>query len=489
MNQYFVHGSGVLDVGLFTFFMTNEATWPLRNPSLMPQASFFSTHLSLFYYPVSLLYGVLKEFISPQLYFSLFIGSMYGILSLSIYLAGLALIPNGGNHYYRLMLLVISLSSSFNGIGLALIGFPHIEIAIPALLLLFLALYLTNRKIASYVAFALMLSIREDAGIHAFLLLFVIVTSAFLLSKSLSQTMKELMIVAVFALLWSLFAFLIQKTIFGGDNAFSRIYSGDPAFSHITLESLAHRVNFICENREYIYVPLIFSLMLAVTRRNLFWLSGIIAFLPWLLISFVAITPMPSTLSNYYPFPFIVALVWPVFANILAMQANIYGHIKTQVLFLEFLMITGASIFLFPGNAGNVDMAPWEKFGLNYIDRYSSTREFIECIESKGSLRGIILDEPMASLFISNLGSTEYGYLNTFTEQQIKEAQAVIFTASETAINGSSAQKMRAIIEKKGLHHIFNVSETDLFIAVARDTPPCPGTVIISDFSFNSPGF
>ena len=42
--------------------------------------------------------------------------------------------------------LILSILGSLNGANLALIGFPHIEIAIPALILLFITLYFNNYK-------------------------------------------------------------------------------------------------------------------------------------------------------------------------------------------------------------------------------------------------------------------------------------------------------------------------------------------------------
>ena len=62
--------------------------------------------------------------------------------------------------------MILSVLCAANGISLATIGFPHIEIAIPALILLILACWTRGYRRLAWMLVPLLLMIREDAGLH-----------------------------------------------------------------------------------------------------------------------------------------------------------------------------------------------------------------------------------------------------------------------------------------------------------------------------------
>lgn len=472
MNQYFVHGSGVLDVGWFTYLMTNDAAWPIKNLSILPQSSFFSIHFSPFFYPAAVFYNFIRDWVSPHLYFAFFMGFMYGMLSLAIFIAGDKLIEKNTVYKY-FFLLFVSLLSAFNGVGLGLIGFPHVEIAIPALLLLFLSLYFTGRKMISYAVLTCFLIIREDAGLHAFFLLFGMVLLLYFIPKASVRLRKKLLFLSMITLLYSVFVILIQKIYFGGDDAFIRIYAGTPPFAHLNLSYLIHKLGFFLENRAYIYVPALLCVILAVLRRNILYVAPVISSLPWLLISLIAVAAMPSTLSNYYAFPLIVILVWPVFANLIAIRVNLHHRIEFRSVFTDTLLVTGLSVALFPGSAGHVDASPWNDVGFEFTSRYTPTQQLVRCIADWEDAGKILYDEPMAALSVNTLQKSEYGYLNRYSEQQIREAETVVFTTSLTALNGPSVKSMLHIIATKDLSHLYVVPGTEIVVATLQDNVPC----------------
>jgi len=467
LNQYYSHGSGLLDVGWFTYLLTNATSWPLKNPEIIA-GTFFQTHFSLFFYITSIVYSYILFFIPEPVYFSIFIGSMYGVISLSLCMIGLQLTTQFTVRN-SLILLFISVTSSMNGAALSLIGFPHIEIAIPALLLLFLSLYFTNRKILSYIVFTLLLSIREDAGLHAFSLLITILLTHYVLTRSLKELDLNMFFLAIAGGLYTVIAMHIQNTYFPGDNALERVYLGNPHFSHITSSFLADRLEYFLHERAYIYVPVLFSIIFSFYTKNIFLLSSLIASAPWFLLSLIAISTMPGTFSNYYAFPFIITAVWPAFSFLIANKIMSEQLTNTKGMALSIIFITGLSLLLFPSNRGNVDSKPWEHFIFSDYKAISSTEEFINFFNlNKKSYGNVLFDEPTAALFSKNLHSGEYGYLNNFSKAVKAKADTVMFYTPQSALNGSSSHIMKPIILENNLNKIFKIRDTNIIIATNR---------------------
>ncbi|MEA3490270.1 MAG: hypothetical protein U9R27_00015 [Campylobacterota bacterium] len=462
MNQYYGVGSGVCDVGWFTFLMTQTDSWPLLNPLAgLLDESYFSTHLSLFYYPLSFLYSFVEDFVSPPLYYSLFIGSMYGLISLAVFVAGLRLLPNS-TFLSLLLLCVIAILTSMNGAALGLIGFPHIEIAIPALMLLFISLYFSGYVKSSYIVFLMLLTIREDAGFHLFGLLSIVLLSMYVMTRDKKSLPKELIAVALVGLIYSFSVIYLQKTFYPGDNALERIYLGKPHFAHLTADFISGRIQFILTDRAYLYIPLFFTILMAFVSRNIFLLSSFIATLPWLFLSLIAISSMPGHLSNYYAFPFITALSWPMFAYLIAHRVNPQSMVSYKKIIVSVALITGSSIILFPGNRQNFDTKPWEKFDFAYLSTMSSSDQFVSALSKhKSDFGDILFDEPLAALMVETLTKDEYGYINDFFDYQIEEADTVIF-------NMSSLEALRGILDQRQLHVVYRVRGTDIVIATDK---------------------
>jgi len=467
LKQFYTYGSSLLDVGWFTYMLTETTSWPVQNPEAIG-GSFFKTHFSLFFYILSYVYRYILFFIPAPVYYSLFIGSMYGFISLSVFLVGLNLMQTI-NKWYLYVLLIISILSSMNGAALGLIGFPHIEIAIPSLLLLFLALYLTNRKIISYIVFVFLLTIREDAGFHIFALLMTIEVIVFIKKRQIKEIDLTLLSFAILGFIYTIITIYIQKTYFPGDNALERVYLGNPHFAHITYSFFTDRLQYFFTNREYIYIPMLFTLILSLYTKNFILLSSFVASFPWLILSIMAISNMPGTLSNYYAFPFITLSVWPIFAFLILKNRNLNQSYSLKNIVISIILITGISIFLFPNNSGNVDHKPWKNFLYTEYKTISSTQRFIAFTNTKKEKLGNILyDEPMAALFVKNLSKNEYGYLNNFSNKIKDKADSVIFLKSRNSLNEPSLNIMKEIITKNHLNYIYTIYNTNIILATNK---------------------
>ncbi len=464
LEQFYVGGSSLLDVGWFSYMMTEANSWPLPNPQAISEthlgSTFFNTHFSLFFYLLSFLHSYFLFFIPGPVYFSLFIGSMYGIISLSVFIAGAELLPRKTNRYLWI-LLIISILTSMNGTALALIGFPHIEMAIPALILLFVALYFTERKILSYIVFLFLLTIREDAGFYIFALL-TIVSGAVLVARGPKSLDKNLIIIGILGLTYSIIAIMIQSTWFPGDNALERVYLGTPHFAHLTPSFMLDRAQFILSERKYIMIPILLTVVMAIYTRNIFLLSSLMATLPWLILSFVAISPMPNSLSNYYAFPLIIVSSWAVFAFLIAKKYELLPANYHTKLLMSILLITGVSIGLFPDNSGNADDKPWKNFSFHNYKSISAVEDFVTKFNSTRNEFGqILFDEPMAALLVDGMKKSEYVYVNNFLQEKKTKADTVIFYRSNKAV-------VEDILLKNGLNNVYHIENTSIRVATKK---------------------
>ena len=455
LNEYYLDGSCVCDTGWFTYLLTNSTTINILNPlqGILTE-SYLSTHISLFYFPLSIIYKPLSSLMSPPVYFAIFIAFLYSIISITIFLAGDKILDIK-DKYTLIFLIFISILTPFNGVGLGLIGFPHIEIAIPALILLFLTLYFSGYRYISYFVFIFLMTIREDAGFHLFSILSLVLITIFFIKRSLP---KDLLFINIIALVASIFMIIIQKKYFGGDNALERIYLGIPHFAHLNYNFIVDRLDFIMEHRKYIYIPMLSLIPIAIWSRNIFLILPIISTLPWFILSIIAINPMPHSLTNYYAFPFILPLSWTLIGFLIFSKIT-NKQIKSYKIVISTLIITLLSTILFDGEK-NLDGKPWDSCNFKYMNRLSSVDSAIKDIYKYRDIFGnIIFDESISALYIKNLKEAQYGYINTFQDWQLEQANSAIFY--------KDSKKMYSVIEKKLplIKNFYQIRDTDIIVA------------------------
>jgi len=457
LNHYYSGQSSVLDTGWFTYLLTQSTSLPVANPLKgLLDDSYFTTHLSLFYYPLSLLYSLVETFISPQLYFALFMGSLYGMIALAVFLAGEQFVSD---KWTLMILFIMATLTPLNGVALGTIGFPHIEIAIPALLLLSVALYFRGNRYGSYFVVIALLMIREDAGFHLFGLFITLIVFYYFISKELKSLPKDLLYMALFSLLFSIVVIAIQKIFFAGDNALERIYLGQPHFAHLSFDFIQDRVEFFFYNRSYLYLPMFLLIPLAFWNRNPFLVVPLISTLPWLLLSSIAVITMPHSLSNYYAFPFITLLAWPIFAFLINSSLTNSRPAKVSKIFITIASTTLLSTALFIGTVGHVDNTPWRDFGWEYLKKKESIQSAIrEVIDHKELFGETLYDEAMSSFMVERLGKDEYGYLNDYFQPQKDKAKSIIFFAS-------SLSDIEPLFKEKSFPYTYRVVKSDILIA------------------------
>ncbi len=461
INHMYIYGFGIYDVGWFTFMTTHSDAFPVQNPPVMG-GSFFRIHFTVFFNITSLLHKYIFPSVSAPVYFAAFIGFCYGLISFSMFIASNHLI-NNMTQLKVVVIMLLSIVTAFNAQALSLIGSPHIEIAIPAFLILFVALYFTEHKKLSYLVFLMLLMIREDSGFHLFAILSALITFLAISKKTFKCINKDLFVIGLLALLYSIAAVYVQRQYFDGGHAFARVYTGTPAYAHINPEYLFKKFEFIKQNRMYLYVPMIVTVLCSVLTRSIYLMVGLLAIMPWVILSFFAAAKMTSSFSNYYAFPFIIMLCWPILSVLIE---KAFTKNRTNSLFLIItltVLIPLLSTALYVKNAkNNTDQKPWQKISFNHAKIISATQKATQIIEDNRRQFGkILFDEPLSVLMIASLKKDEYGYLHRFSKEQIDNVDTVFWNAK----NVKSNIDFNSLISKKDFPYYYRINDTNILIA------------------------
>lgn len=466
INSFYHYGAGVLDSGWFIFLATNFTSTILQNPPVLFTThlgeTYLNTHVSFIFIFFSFLYKYIFFWISPEIYLSMILSLFYALLSFSIFIFLSHLNIN------LFLLLFISISAAFNAQSLAMVGFPHFEIAIPVLIILFFVLYVKKQKILSYIIFIFMLFAREDAGFHFFGLIFIMMCIEYIKTTSI-QYSKELIKFALIAFIYSLTVIIIQKIFFQVDDAFVRVYAGSDFFAHLNIQFLSNRFEFLILQRAYLYVPIIILFFAAFFTKNYYLLASALSIIPWTVLSICAITDMPGTLSNYYAFTFILIFGWIPIACYL--NSGLSNNIVIKQMIFIMISVILSSIILFPNLKGNVDDSPWQRIFVPNKKEIVYTHKFKNYLkEHKDKLGNILYDEAMSLFAIDSLQFKEYLYVNTFSDNDFGRKQREDFTTLIFKENNSK-NIMYALITEKKLINIYKVKYTDIIIASLYEIP------------------
>jgi hypothetical protein len=429
LNHFYVNGGYMLDSGWFAYLSAHSANWPISNPPSIG-GTYFSTHFSPAFYIFSALHTILSAIgigVSDVSWFSITQGLWLALTASSIFalLSSKSRPTTATNAFISTSSVVVA----FNGVFLASIGFPHFEIAIPALLVAFFASYINGYQKTAIAFLCLGLLMREDAGLHYFGLFFLLGCYLyFAKGRLISKEVRFYSLLAVSCFAYSLLAIAIQKIYFDvGDNALARVYLGEPAFAHISLNFLQDRLDFFARNRLYILVPIILTFILSIYKKSLGLLVGIGAVFPWIIFSLVAISFQAGTLTSYYSFPVAIALFWPSIAYALFSQKNEDSTIKFRISTKDISVIALSSLVFYAGSDGNHDRSPWKSFGPKWIGQINLAHTSLSAfVEANGELK-LIFDDSAASLLNSTATSSQWKYQLAFSSDEIKASDAVLF--------------------------------------------------------------
>jgi hypothetical protein len=306
LNVFYSAGD-MIDPGWFST-LAWHSTWRLAGPPAF-SGSFFADHMSPIFWLTSAVSYVLPL---PKIeFFAAVLGATYALFAAGVCRAWQMGDERAGLAQ-GLAAVAIALAATFSAVGMQALRLPHHEMMIPAFgLWFFIAMAERSYRWAA-VWFVLCLMVREDAGFHLAGILVLWGLAVTFYRQAYSEA-RPIWYFAIAALGYAALAFLFMHTAFA-PNVFSRVYSGDPPWHHLTAQFLSERFWFYLTERSYATLPLLVTLVWAAFSRNPLLPLGYIACLPWMAMHFLAFGYTSGTLSYYYSFPLWLGLAWPLVA-------------------------------------------------------------------------------------------------------------------------------------------------------------------------------
>ena len=357
LNHFYLQGAYLWDSGAIAGVIWRRDAW-LTYPPLFPIGSLYAYHVM----PLLSVLTVASRYVSIGLpgWFALVIGIGHALPSIGLFwllMEGLGLRSKGG----LAAAVVLAVLAAFTGIPLATILFPHPEIIIAGgLTLVFAAIALEHYWIAA-ACLIFTLLVREDAGLHAFGVIFLLVMVNWIRGISWRQQ-APLLILALICFVYSAGAVAFKQLAFPEQQSlFAAEYLNHPLFSDASLRRVLLSAIGLPVYRGYFFWPAIAAVIWSILARNALIMLGYLAFCPWLLMNLQGNGDIRETISGYYSFPFLVALVWPLAAVVIDAHQRGVGP-DARAALAGFTVMLALSFVGLPRlwNPGHMDL--WTNF-------------------------------------------------------------------------------------------------------------------------------
>jgi hypothetical protein len=305
---YYNGGPYLYDMGWLNYIVGGHH-FALENPSAIGVPNFFYVHMSrllILFSGASALLGLKSD---QPLEFMLGVGFAGSAVAAMIVVHKFLLAS--GKTKALLLGLVFTLAYSLSGIMRSIASYPHFEILYVALAPIALYLMFQRNMRAAWVVFLLCLSVREDAGLHIACILTAYLVLAAIEERGAPERLRDLSPFLAAALVYPVVAIGCQRAFFPSQSTFSMIYSGVPAYAHLTGALVAQRFMDIVQHQTYVPLTLAAALSVALVQWRWVALAGIAACVPWFLLNITAVSSAAGSLGSYYPFPFLVLALVP----------------------------------------------------------------------------------------------------------------------------------------------------------------------------------
>jgi len=332
VKHFLADGPFVLDSGWFAYLLS-MSSWDMKNPPFIGESSYFSTHISPTF--------VVSSFVANALQLKPFVAlagwQIITCIAMSftayLFLQKRLFTEHDRMQNFRTAVVVAFLPLS--GLSISILRYPHTEAMGISLGFLSLALVLSHQQVwqfFSWLILLLALGVREDVGFHLFGLSMTFLCLS-VLRKNPPQQWKRILTFAIVSFVYSVVVINIQKLFHAEYSAFSRIYSGSPAWAHVNLEFVWDRIKYAFLYRGHWAWPLIATLIFALLRRNILLLTPVLAVIPWLCLNLFAFAEQAGSLVAYYAYPMLSIFSWPLLQNYLAPDT-----LKDRSLYVNFTL-------------------------------------------------------------------------------------------------------------------------------------------------------
>ncbi len=232
LHHFYVHGAPLYDAGWFAYWTTHALTLDVTTIPSINDRPMLATHVFLFFFSLSYIYQIFSSFLSEQVYFSIVQGAWAGMVSLATFLCGYRAI----NCW---LLAVISIATGLNPFVFTSTSFPHVEMAMPAFIALFIAFYVRLREHRRlwwmpFLPLAGLLSVREDAGLHGFGLFILLTAYFWWCARERRDIWQFFGLASLICIGYSVVALLVRQSFSVGDDIMVWKFTGSPPYAHLT---------------------------------------------------------------------------------------------------------------------------------------------------------------------------------------------------------------------------------------------------------------
>lgn len=307
-HSYYAAGPYLYDTELFNYIVGPQGAG-LRMPPVINMPSFFYVHISPILLPFSAISSVLGLRDMQPLQLVLILGFSGAAVAAFLVV----------QHYLRPLGGIVSMAlGAVFALAFALCGtmhstadYPHIEILYVAPAAISLLLIFHRHLRWAWAAFLATLFVREDAGLHMACILGAYLALAAIAERGVPARTRDILPFLLVALAYPVFVLLTQNALLPIESNFARIYSGKPAYAHLTAHLLAQRFDTLLTQQPQVLLLLAASLIPFLVRPRWTALTGIVAAIPWFVVSVTAVSETAGSLSLYYAFPFLVLPLVP----------------------------------------------------------------------------------------------------------------------------------------------------------------------------------
>jgi hypothetical protein len=394
LHSFYDVGNSFYDAG-WSAYLIHDADLRLHNPPCVVDGiSWFNFHISPLFLVTSVL-GHLLPLTRIQFY-AAYIGISHTLPAIAVFW----LLVSGyrmTRPVPRVVAALLALFFSFDGLALAIARFPHFTMFIVGAGAMFLVALVLRRTGIAVFFFILCLSAREDAGIHLFVLLSLLLALEWRRGAPW-QKQRPTAVFAAVALIYSGSVVGVQHALSSDHSLLVSEYLGRPLFGEVTVSSMATRLLGWAVYRGYVVLPAVCALAWAIARRNPYIVLGYAAFVRWAILHLVAAREMLGTLPSYYAFPYMFAGLWPLIGLLVAQR-----HSGQERSILEpvcgFALLTAASFATsqYEHNPAQIDL-PAGFVSPPSVLRQVATDRALERLAGAKELGTILVDQSVLAL-------------------------------------------------------------------------------------------
>jgi hypothetical protein len=353
-NQYYF-GATLFDSTVFQSIIWHSG-WQLSRAPVLGGETWYTTHCSpINYIPCAISYLFPNNSISaPIFFFAAYHGFIFSVLALIAYYLFRKLYTGA----WSLPLAFIStVIFQLSGAMTSPQWEPRQEMWCPMFLLLFFICWEYSRYRLALLFLILNAAVREDAGIHLALPLFLILLAekagmSRVSSKDNPERQRIGYQFCLLSLVLSAVGFATVLICSGHFGVLHDVYYGDNFKQYLTVPVLMQRFVHNLLKVQYLWLPCEILIVGGLLRRDWRIVAGGICFLPYWAFNFCSRLDFNAELGSYKCFPFVLVVLWPA---LMAIRANTN---KSAYILLQMLILLTCTIEI-NSKSSNWFLHPW----------------------------------------------------------------------------------------------------------------------------------